>query len=755
MFTLQEKTKQNVLRTINTLYLDERVIIATPNYSIETASLPNDYISSETYDNWWYRNISMLDAWDVSNSSTNVIVGVVDTGIDGTHIDLADNMYKIQDEYYNYTIPSLNHNFSIGQWIDVGEIDDPELDVLGNDNNFSYYDNHGTQVAGIIGAKGNNGTGVVGTCWNAKMVSLRVFDTFGQTDQSYIINAIDYATLYGIDILNMSLGLDADDGLRFAIGNYPGLVVCSAGNNNSNIDTTHQYPASISLKNLITVGASDEYDNKWYNSNYGNTYVDLYAPGDDIYSTVPNNGYLEMPGTSMAAPFVTGVAALILENNPNYSSAEIKERIMNNVDKLDSLAGKCASDGRLNAYKALTCGIEPKTFTGDVDGDGFDDIIFVRNTSNGYSNVYGLFVLKGNSSSTFSSTSISTITTIPFSYFEDVFIGDFNGDNMIDILIQSNSGAYRLLWIYTGKTDGTFNSSYLSSTRIHDPIGIPYKGIVADKNGDGYDDYLVVYENNSYNVGIICYYGSENSPYLSDATNTFSSTKTYKESDLLFKGDFNGDGCEDLLIQTTYNSSGTIKRLFYVFASTTAGFSVKLTSSNWEYAPYNSPNLFFVGDVDNDNKDDLIVCYNENGYKYALTFWGKRLENYLIDPQTIALTSTDPFSINNPILLGDVNGDGRSDIIAMGRSNYNAIIVKYFKGRTDGLFDSINYYSSNYYQSSSIIANYYVMDVNGDGYDDFVIKRNFSSNIYFYVFNGSSTGFSGYTSTSTSIPYYD
>lgn len=756
MFTLQEKTKENVLRIISLLNEDERVIMASPDYAFEAASVPNDYTSSGDYDNWWYSNISMLEAWNESNSSTNVIIGVVDKGIDGTHIDLTNNMYKIQDSSFNYTIPNLNHNFSIGQWIDEGEIDDPELHVIGNDNNFSYYDNHGTHVAGIIGAEGNNEFGIVGTCWHTKMVSLRVFDGLGRTSNEYIINAVDYATLYGIDILNMSLGVSTDNGLRFAIGNYPGLVICSAGNENLNIDRTPQYPASLSLKNLITVGASDEYDNKTFESNYGNTYVDLYAPGEDIYSTVPNNGYLAMSGTSMAAPFVTGVAALILGNNPNYSSAEIKERIMNNVDKLDSLAGKCASNGRLNAYRALTCGIEPKTFIGDVDGDGFDDMIFVRNTSNGYINLYGLFVLKGSSNSMFSSTPISTITSIPFSYFEDVFIGDFNGDNRKDILIQSNSGSYRSLWIYTGKADGTFNSSNLISTTIHDPIGIPCKGIVADKNNDGYDDYLVIYKYNSYKIGIICYFGSEVSPYLDDASNTYSSSSVnYDDTDLLFKGDYNGDGRDDILIHSTHYTNQTIKRKFYIFASTSTGFELKILATNKVYSPSENYGVHLVGDVDNNGKNDFIACYKENGCKYALAFWGTPLNSYLIDPLSIALSSTDPFNVAYPILIGDVNGDGRSDLISIGITNNNSVVLKCFRGKNDGCFDTINYYFSYYYQSPSIISNFYVMDVNGDGYDDFVIKKNNLSDISLYVFNGSSAGFSGYSSISTIIPYYD
>ena len=213
------------------------------------------------------------------------------------------------------------------------------------------------------------------------MVSLRVTDEYGDGYSSSVFFAIDYARSKNIPILNISLGWilaldsDYDMALGSVISNYPGLVVCAAGNIKQgnvplNIDVDYVYPASYSNSNIITVGASDSTDAKRFSSNYGATSVDLFAPGDNILSCYPVakcqngthdtagtvhyvNGYHYLSGTSMATPYVTGVAALILAKYPTLSPAQIKARILDSVDPISALSGYCVTGGRLNAYKAL------------------------------------------------------------------------------------------------------------------------------------------------------------------------------------------------------------------------------------------------------------------------------------------------------------------------------------------------------------------------------------------------------------------
>ncbi len=201
-------------------------------------------------------------------------------------------------------------------------------------------------------------------------MSLRVFDEHGNGTTSSVIEAIEYAKQCNIKLLNYSGGLiEYDKALNNAINDYKGLFVCSAGNNGEDLDTNGDfYPAEFSSGNIISVASCDYFDFLLGNSNFGRVSVDLAAPGENILSTC-NNSYEYKTGTSMAAPQVTGVAALIWSKYPNLSVAEVKSAILNNVDKVDYLNGKVKTNGRLNAYKALLS-VENKHFTVKFNGNG-------------------------------------------------------------------------------------------------------------------------------------------------------------------------------------------------------------------------------------------------------------------------------------------------------------------------------------------------------------------------------------------------
>lgn len=353
--TLEEKGKQNVLDTIAEVIQHPDVIYAGPDYILHTDSItPNDpYVD----DQWAVSKIQLPQAWSITTGSDTVLVGVIDSGIDRSHPEL-----------YNRVSTTLSRDFTSNS----GQ----------TGNSCTDSDGHGTHVAGIIGAVGNNGQGISGACYNVTMVSLRVFDDSGNGNLGYVLDAIDYASAAGIPILNMSLSVrpiisaESIQEFKDALEAYPGLVICAAGNVSSggiNIDESPRYPAAYGIDNLITVGASNSVDAKCGFSNYGATAVDLFAPGDDILSCYPvglcqngthdekysthfyggADGYHLMSGTSMAAPYVTGVAALILAKYPTLSPAQIKARILENVDPISALSGYCSTGGRLNAYKAL------------------------------------------------------------------------------------------------------------------------------------------------------------------------------------------------------------------------------------------------------------------------------------------------------------------------------------------------------------------------------------------------------------------
>ena len=357
---LSQPGKANVLRAIELLNQREDVIYAGPNYIYSLASsTANDQYYN---DQWAINKIQLPMAWTIQSEASSILVGVVDSGIDGNHPDLVNRLNA-----------SLHVDCLSGTAVSVN----PPTDPLG----------HGTHVAGIIGAQTNNLIGISGVCQNIRLVSLRVINENNRGTTEALVAAINHARVSNIPILNMSLSAPGNDvAVKNAIADYPGLVVCAAGNKNLDTDTNLVSPAGLDVENIISVGASTAGDRRWVTinsdktigdcSNYGATTVDLFAPGASILSCYTqskcvNNshdtentthfasGYHIMSGTSMAAPYVTGVAALMLAENPWLKPWQIKQMIMDSVDVVYDSGGNsvlgdlCVSGGRLNAYKAL------------------------------------------------------------------------------------------------------------------------------------------------------------------------------------------------------------------------------------------------------------------------------------------------------------------------------------------------------------------------------------------------------------------
>lgn len=320
------------------------------------AAVPNDtYYTVDLQ--WAIDKIQLPNAWDITTGSGTIRVGVIDSGVDASHPELQN---RVNEE--------LSESFVSG----VSPLDDPA--------------GHGTHVAGIIAAQGNNGSGSTGVCWDVEIVSLRVSGNDNIPQPSAVADAIESANDKGIHILNLSLTLSGISTAEYsdlynAIADFEGLVICAAGNSGTindhraNNDLFEIYPCNIRLSNLISVGASTNTDTMWDYSHYGATMVDIFAPGNSIMNCYPSdlcvdgacdsfthnaNGYHLMSGTSMAAPHVAGVAALLLSIHPELTPAELKQVIMDNVDVIldisySSVFGDlCVSGGRLNAYKALT-----------------------------------------------------------------------------------------------------------------------------------------------------------------------------------------------------------------------------------------------------------------------------------------------------------------------------------------------------------------------------------------------------------------
>lgn len=299
-------------------------------------------------------DISAMQAWATTKGSGEVVVALLDSGVDYTHPDLARNIWRRPGIIIAYQDEDLTPD---------GPIDDINGLNLLEDTGDPMDDNgHGTHCAGILGAEGDNEIGVAGVNWTVKIMPLKFMDAEGVATVRDAIEAINYVINrkragVNVRIISSSWGTlvksrALEDVIRKA-GDEGILVVAAAGNATSDNDVKPHYPGSYDLNNVISVAALNRNDELTTFSNFGATSVDVGAPGQQIVSTWLEHGYQEKQGTSMATPFVAGVAALIVATNPGISVDELRTRLLNSVDPLPSLRGKVATGGRINAAKAL------------------------------------------------------------------------------------------------------------------------------------------------------------------------------------------------------------------------------------------------------------------------------------------------------------------------------------------------------------------------------------------------------------------
>jgi subtilisin family serine protease len=357
---------------------DLEVVYVEPNFILYNDLVPNDerFLSGEQ---WGLRDsgvgrggISAVSAWDTETGSADIVVGVVDTGIHFEHPDLAENIWEAPRAFTvpvagGVTCEEKTHGFNAPAKTCVPS--EPEESG----------ETHGTRVAGIIGARGNNKIGIAGVNWTARLMGLRTHDASGQIkDCRDVVNAIAFAvevkklpSLANVRVLNNSYGYSTtqdticpSNSLADAISEANAadiLFVASAGDGvmgvGQNNDVRPHYPSNYNIPNVIAVAATKENDRLASFSNYGLKTVHLGAPGANITSTNRPNLYRRGSGTSFAAPFVSGAAALILSHCPTLTTAALKACILDNADEVPSLATRLPNGRRLNVKRAMdACG---------------------------------------------------------------------------------------------------------------------------------------------------------------------------------------------------------------------------------------------------------------------------------------------------------------------------------------------------------------------------------------------------------------
>jgi len=328
-------------------------------------SRPSDspFHDPKSYKQWYLQNsknhgidLETVYLKGLISSKKEIIVAVVDSGVDYNHPDLKQKMWINGNEIPGDNIDNDNN----GYVDDIHGINTLLRDSKGNatsDPNPGK-SGHGTHVAGIIAAEQNNDIGITGISSNAKIMAIRTVPSSGDEKDSDVIEAFIYAAKNGAKIINCSFGKSikdqaVSDAIDYIGKKFDVLVIVSAGNNGKKLEKKPKYPASFKNENKMTIGSSDLNGHRSSFSNYSQDKVDLFAPGGMVLSTFLNNKYKTLSGTSMASPVVSGVAAEIRSMYPNLTAKQVKTILNSSVVKNKRFRKKSISSGIINFYNAL------------------------------------------------------------------------------------------------------------------------------------------------------------------------------------------------------------------------------------------------------------------------------------------------------------------------------------------------------------------------------------------------------------------
>jgi subtilisin family serine protease len=370
----------DIYKVINNLEKDQNIEYAEPDYTYEAAILPSDTF----FQNQWYlKKIKALRAWDKKRETPEITIAIIDSGIQINHPDLKDNIWRNESEVPGNGIDDDGNGFvdDINGWDFVNNVADPNPKFKNGYTESGII--HGTIVAGVVAGYGNNGVGISGVTWQARLMPLKVLDDKGTGDTRNVVKAIDYAIKNKADIINLSFtGFNYSHALYDAIRRaYDAgiFIVAAAGNDEGegsgvNIDDRPMYPAcydgSAGENMVIGVSATDPMDQKAKFSSFGSDCVDIASPGVSIFSTTVfapqfstsafsfNKKYDGFwSGTSMAAPMVSGAAALVMSMDPRLGAKGVKDILLQNADDINRLnalySGKLGK-GRLNVDLAVS-----------------------------------------------------------------------------------------------------------------------------------------------------------------------------------------------------------------------------------------------------------------------------------------------------------------------------------------------------------------------------------------------------------------
>lgn len=745
---------------------DPSVEFAEPNYIYRSFALPND---AKYTLQWAHQVIQSEPAWDIETGDPDIVIAIVDTGVDWDHPDLATNIWNNTDE--NLDGKDTDGNGYIDDvrgydFVDTTASVYPGEDGTIRDNDPMDFHGHGTHCAGIAAAVTDNSIGVAGMSWNCKIMPIRAGYKdpygYGVLEADDIAVAIEYAANNNANVISMSWGgYDISKTVKEAIEyaySKGAVLVGAAGNSDTRLKS---YPAGFD--NVIAVAATDSSDAKAWLSNYG-SWIDIAAPGVNVLSTVFNDAYASWSGTSMSAPFVAGLAALILSKNSTFSNEDVRNILRSTTDPV--ISDEYIGLGRINAYKAVK---RNTTLHSNLDSSLDDvivqDVISINGTAScsGFHmyKVYYGFGAYPTSWTQIGSTQYSQVVNgvlatwdtslvINGIYSIRLDVVDINGQVTEDRVVLKVDNTLQDGWPIYLETDAILASPVVYDfdkngknelvVATYGPPGDPYGGgrvyvirsngeivrgwpfvtssgisgtpAIGDLNNDGIPELVV---SDWYNVYVLHFDGSivagwpKSFGFWVGQTPTLSDLDSDRFLEIIFSTD------EGRIYAWNHDGSGV------------EGWPVTLSGVG-------KTSGVAVGDTDKDGYIEIVVN-TENNKTYVFNHDGSVADGW---PQFIPSVAWWA-NVNRPPALADLNGDGYLEIIRDSGDKLN--VLQHNGTILSGWPKNIEMYGNNAFSLG---------DLDSDELPEIVFGRSGDFGCYLYALNGDGSDVAGWP---ISLPY--